>query len=90
MGDGVTACASRPCRGRAGRRAGSRGDGAAAGDSGGAIFHEWHRPGAKPLAVRNGTVRFEDVWFHYDERREILRGVSFEVPAGRTVAVVGP
>ncbi|GAC1333468.1 MAG: ABC transporter ATP-binding protein/permease [Beijerinckiaceae bacterium] len=48
------------------------------------------RPGAKPLVVREGTVRFDDVWFSYDPARQILKGVSFEVPAGRTVAIVGP
>ena len=47
-------------------------------------------PGAKPLAVGGGTVRFDDVRFAYDPARQILRGVSFEVPAGRTVAIVGP
>ncbi len=46
--------------------------------------------GAKPLAVSGGTVRFEDVSFAYDPDRPILRHVSFEVPAGRTVAIVGP
>lgn len=48
------------------------------------------RPGAKPLAVASGTVRFDDVRFSYDPERPILKGVSFEIPAGRTVAVVGP
>jgi ATP-binding cassette, subfamily B, heavy metal transporter len=48
------------------------------------------RPGAKPLAVAKGTVRFEDVHFSYDPNRRILKGISFEVPAGRTVAIVGP
>jgi ATP-binding cassette subfamily B protein len=47
-------------------------------------------PGAKPLHVLAGTVRFEDVKFHYDPEREILKGLSFEVPAGKTVAIVGP
>ncbi|MBL8288345.1 MAG: ABC transporter ATP-binding protein/permease [Rubrivivax sp.] len=66
-------------------------------------------PGAPPLAVREGTVRFEDVHFAYDRGeggpagapigaqisaqkagRTILHGVSFEIPAGKTVAVVGP
>jgi ATP-binding cassette subfamily B protein len=48
------------------------------------------RPGAKPLQVGPGTVRFEDVHFAYIPERPILKGVSFEVPAGRTVAIVGP
>src|SRR5215475_5242974 len=47
-------------------------------------------PGAKPLAVTAGNVRFDDVRFSYDPERPILKGLSFEVPAGRTVAVVGP
>jgi ATP-binding cassette subfamily B protein len=48
------------------------------------------KPDAKSLAVREGMLRFEDVHFSYDKEREILKGVSFEVPAGKTVAVVGP
>ncbi len=48
------------------------------------------RPGAKPLAVASGSVRFEDVRFSYDPERPILKGLSFEVPAGKTVAIVGP
>ena len=48
------------------------------------------RPGARPLDVEKGTVRFEDVRFAYDPNRPILKGISFEVPAGRTVAIVGP
>jgi len=48
------------------------------------------RPGAKPLVVSHGAVRFENVDFAYDRERRILRGVSFEAPAGRTVAIVGP
>ena len=47
-------------------------------------------PDASALAVRRGTVRFEDVVFEYDPGRTILKGVSFEIPAGRTVAIVGP
>jgi ABC-type transport system involved in Fe-S cluster assembly fused permease/ATPase subunit len=46
-------------------------------------------PNAKPLTVGGGGVSFEDVQFAYDERRAILKGVSFRVPAGKTVAVVG-
>ncbi len=48
------------------------------------------KPGAPPLVVRDGTVRFDDVHFAYDPARPILKGISFEIPAGRTVAVVGP
>jgi ATP-binding cassette subfamily B protein len=48
------------------------------------------RPGAKPLAIANGNIRFDNVRFAYDPARPILKGVSFEVPAGKTVAVVGP
>jgi ATP-binding cassette subfamily B protein len=47
-------------------------------------------PGAPPLVTRGGAVRFDDVRFGYDADREILHGVSFEIPAGKTVAVVGP
>ena len=47
-------------------------------------------PGAKPLAVTAGNVRFEDVRFAYEPDRPILKGLSFEVPAGKTVAIVGP
>src|SRR6266478_2336416 len=47
-------------------------------------------PGAKPLKVSAGAIRFEDVSFSYEPARPILRGVTFEVPAGRTVAIVGP
>ena len=47
-------------------------------------------PGALALAVTGGEVRFEDVRFGYDPEREILHGVSFTVPAGRTLAIVGP
>jgi ATP-binding cassette subfamily B protein len=47
-------------------------------------------PGAKPLVVTSGSVRFEDVRFAYDPERQILKGLSFEVPAGKTVAIVGP
>src|SRR5213079_3356629 len=46
--------------------------------------------GAKPLRVTSGNVRFEDVRFSYDPERPILKGLGFEVPAGKTVAIVGP
>ena len=45
---------------------------------------------AKPLLADGGEIRFENVSFAYDRRRPVLDGVSFTVPAGRTVAVVGP
>jgi ABC-type transport system involved in Fe-S cluster assembly fused permease/ATPase subunit len=48
------------------------------------------KPGALPLVVTEGHVRFDDVWFSYDPVRPILRGVTFDVPPGRTVAIVGP
>ncbi|OQP85762.1 metal ABC transporter permease [Rhizobium rhizosphaerae] len=47
-------------------------------------------PGAPPLAIERGAIRFDNVHFAYDADRPILKGVSFEVPAGKTVAVVGP
>jgi ATP-binding cassette subfamily B protein len=47
------------------------------------------RPGAKSLEIRRGTIRFENVRFAYEPERQILKGLSFEVPAGHTVAVVG-
>src|SRR5690606_25370919 len=45
---------------------------------------------AKALDISNPTIRFDNVTFHYDANRPILKGVSFEVPAGKTVAIVGP
>ncbi|HVV63716.1 MAG TPA: ABC transporter ATP-binding protein/permease [Pseudolabrys sp.] len=48
------------------------------------------KPDARPLRVTNGTIRFENVAFAYEPARSILKGLSFEVPAGKTVAVVGP
>jgi len=48
------------------------------------------RPGAKPLLVHKGSIRFENVSFSYEPARQILKGLSFDVPAGHTVAVVGP
>jgi ATP-binding cassette, subfamily B, heavy metal transporter len=48
------------------------------------------KPGAEPLLVKRGTIRFENVSFAYEPDRQILKGVSFEVPAGHRVAVVGP
>jgi len=48
------------------------------------------KPGARPLECDQAAIRFEDVHFSYNPDRKILKGVSFEVPAGKTVAVVGP
>ncbi len=48
------------------------------------------KPGAKALRVPDGTIRFENVEFSYDGKRQTLRGVDFTVPAGQMVAIVGP
>ncbi len=47
------------------------------------------RPGAQPLRVHAGEVRFEGVSFAYDSARPILRGIDLAMPAGKTTAVVG-
>jgi len=47
-------------------------------------------PEASPLVVGMGEVRFENVHFGYDPEREILHGLSFTIPAGKTLAIVGP
>ncbi|MFK5979772.1 MAG: ABC transporter ATP-binding protein/permease [Rhizobiaceae bacterium] len=46
--------------------------------------------GAVDLEISEGAIKFDDVSFHYDPDRKILKKVSFEVPAGKTVAIVGP
>ncbi|MEH6632549.1 MAG: ABC transporter ATP-binding protein/permease [Halopseudomonas aestusnigri] len=46
-------------------------------------------PNASELKVDGGEIRFEDCLFGYDERRPILKGVSFTVPAGKKLAIVG-
>ena len=48
------------------------------------------RPGAQPLVTRGAEVRFEHVDFGYEANRRILHDVSFVIPAGHNVAVVGP
>ncbi len=48
------------------------------------------KPEAKELVVEAGAIRFDSVNFHYDSDRSILKDVSFDVPAGKTVAIVGP
>ncbi len=47
-------------------------------------------PDARELVIDKGAISFKDVHFAYDPARPILKGISFEVPAGKTVAVVGP
>jgi len=46
-------------------------------------------PNARDLTVPSGAIRFDNVHFHYADERPILRGISFDVPAGKTVAIVG-
>ena len=48
------------------------------------------KPGAPDLKVTGGEIRFDNVVFAYDPERTVLKGISFVVPAGKTVAVVGP
>jgi ATP-binding cassette subfamily B protein len=48
------------------------------------------KPGAKDLKVAGGEIRFENVVFSYERERTVLKGISFAVPAGKTIAVVGP
>jgi ATP-binding cassette, subfamily B, heavy metal transporter len=48
------------------------------------------RPNAKALSIKDGAISFKNVEFAYDPARPILKGVSFDVPAGKTVAIVGP
>jgi ATP-binding cassette subfamily B protein len=48
------------------------------------------KPDAKPLVVTGGEIKFDNVVFAYDPERIVLKGISFTVPAGKTVAVVGP
>ncbi len=47
-------------------------------------------PNAKELKISGPVLTFENVSFHYDSDRPILKNVSFEVPAGKTIAIVGP
>jgi ATP-binding cassette, subfamily B, heavy metal transporter len=47
-------------------------------------------PTAKPLQIIDASIRFENVHFAYQKERPILKGVSFEVPKGQTIAIVGP
>ncbi|MGB2061388.1 MAG: ABCB family ABC transporter ATP-binding protein/permease [Candidatus Puniceispirillales bacterium] len=47
-------------------------------------------PNARPLQIGPGQITFNNVHFHYTSNRPILNGLSFEVPAGKTIAIVGP
>lgn len=46
-------------------------------------------PDAKEIKFTSGTIDFKDISFAYEVRRPILKGISFSVPAGKTVAIVG-
>ena len=48
------------------------------------------KPNAKQLKISGPILKFKNVSFSYDDDRKILKNVSFEVPAGKTIAVVGP
>jgi ABC-type transport system involved in Fe-S cluster assembly fused permease/ATPase subunit len=47
-------------------------------------------PGAHPLRVTSGHMRFDDVRFGYEDGREILRGLDLDIPPGTSCAIVGP
>ncbi|RPA84479.1 iron-sulfur clusters transporter ATM1 [Ascobolus immersus RN42] len=49
-----------------------------------------NKPDAKPLALKGGEIRFENVTFGYHPDRPILKNVSFTIPPGKKTAVVGP
>lgn len=48
------------------------------------------KPDSPDMNITEGAIRFKNVSFHYDQDRKILKNVSFDVPAGKTVAIVGP
>merc|ERR1712178_285688 len=48
------------------------------------------KEGARSLCIKDGAVSFKNVSFSYDGDRQVLNNVSFEVPSGKTVAIVGP
>lgn len=48
------------------------------------------KPNAPDFVTGKGSISFDDVTFAYDAERPILKGISFDVPAGHTVAIVGP
>jgi ABC-type multidrug transport system fused ATPase/permease subunit len=45
--------------------------------------------GALPVKSARGDVAFEDVWFEYNEGSPVLKGITFDAPAGTTTALVG-
>ena len=47
-------------------------------------------PNAKPIEEIKGNIKFDDVSFSYDEGKDILKNISFEISAGKTMAFVGP
>lgn len=47
-------------------------------------------PNAVPLVVKEGRVKFEDVWFSYDDKTWVLQGLSLEITPGEIVAITGP
>ncbi len=47
------------------------------------------RPGARPVSRLRGEIRFEDVWFAYQNEEWVLKGVNFTVRPGEKVALVG-
>ncbi|PKC56820.1 P-loop containing nucleoside triphosphate hydrolase protein [Rhizophagus irregularis] len=49
-----------------------------------------HLPHAEPLTVQKGEVIFDNVSFYYDPRTPTLKNISFTIPSGSTVALVGP
>lgn len=48
------------------------------------------KPNAQDLTVKSAEIIFDNVYFHYDSMRPILKGVSFVAPPGKTIAIVGP
>jgi ATP-binding cassette subfamily B (MDR/TAP) protein 7 len=47
-------------------------------------------PNAKPLQLKGGNIKFENVTFGYHPDRPILKGLNLDIPAGKKVAIVGP
>ena len=45
---------------------------------------------SRPRTPKDGSVELENIWFRYDEEKDVLKGISLTIPTGRTVAFVGP